>query len=255
MKVNICMPYMAKLARVKKYFPNLDFTYEQFRGSKTISFIHEAWILYNLIELHKPKEIYGLSYITRDSVEWRKGYFFPRRFYRWGFSGKQGPKKVIESVVPDIKLIQGDGKVIFIGYQNSFHGFRPDFSIYYGFKQIKLWTEENRVYVFFDDKLMVSILKDNEFWSIEKYNIVPNIIVEAKENKKAFSSKIRSNIKVYKEMFPSSKIVVVCPEQIKSEKLSGCCFVLDTFNEDLLERGLCDKDNFQKRLREVILQT
>ena len=266
-KVGFRLDYKIKLNQVKRCFPDLDFTYEQQRGSKTKSFVHEAWVLYNLIEVYKPKEVYGFSGVIENSVGWEKRYFFPRRFYRWGISGKQGPEKVIESVIPGIKLVTDDDNIIFIGYQNSFFGFRPDFSIYLGFKDnIRLASSENKVDILFDDEILTSIIKkeyslggiltkDDKYseWQIENYNFAPNIIVEAKESKHALNSTIRGNIKTYRQMFPNTKIVVVCPEKIDETKLNGCFFVLDTYDKKLLERKECDKNKFQERLRQIVV--
>lgn len=235
----------------------MNFRYEQLRGRKTKSFMHEAWVLYNLVEIFNPKKVFGLSYVTRDTIEWEEGYFSPKRFYRWGFSGQQGPEKVIESVVPGIKIIQNNGNQVFIGYQNSFFGFRPDFSIYLGVKNnIKLKDSENKVDILFDDEILTSIIKKDDkhyrFWQIENYSFAPNIVVEAKESKGALNSTIRSNIKTYRQMFPNTKIVVVCPEKIDETKLDGCLFALDTYDKELLERKECDKNKFQERLRQII---
>ena len=257
-----------ELNKVKQYFPDLNFRYEQFRGRKTKSFMHEAWVLYNLIEIFNPQKVFGLSYVTEDTIEWKEGYFWPKRFYRWGHSGKQGPEKVIESVVPGIRIIQNNGNIVFVGYQNSFFGFRPDFSIYLGVKNnIRLKNSENKVDILFDDEILTSIIKkenspwkiltkddkDYGFWQIENYSFAPNIIVEAKESKGALNSTIRSNIKTYRQMFPNTKIVVVCPEKIDETKWDGCFFVLDTYDKELLERKECDKNKFQERLRRIIV--
>jgi len=253
-RINVFLEYLTKLNKVKEHFPNLNFNYEQFRGSNTKSFIHEAWVLYNLIEVFEPKQVFGLWCLTENSIEWRESYLFPKRFYHTPYSGKKGPEGPLRSVIPHIKIIQKTGNIIYIGYQNSFHLYRPDFSIYLRFRDIKLRNIKNRIDVVFDDKIITSICFDNKsgFWYIENYNFSPDVVVEAKESKSALTSKIRSNIKKYKEMFPNTKIIVVCPEKIEETKLNGCFFVLDTFDKELLERRKCDKNKFQDRLRQVI---
>ena len=248
-----------ELSKVKQCFPELKFKYQQYRGGKTKSFIHEAWVLYNLIEVFEPQKVFGLYNIENEQIGWEENLFLPVRYYRWGVSGKEGPKKVIESVIPGIKILRKNGDIVYLGYRNSFFGYRPCFSIYLGFKEIRLKSNENRIKVMFDNEIMTEIdkkmEKDSIIWDIEKYNFMPDIIIELGGNKRTVISKIRGNIEIYRQKFPNAHIIMVSPEYVEQSKLQGYTFVLDTYNKKLLlEEGKCDKKKFQERLRDVIFK-
>jgi len=248
--------YQSKLDHVRRYFSHLHFKYDPYRGWNSKSFLHDTWILYNLIEIYNPKKIYGRFRISEKSIVWRKGFSSPQSLYRWGFRGEIN--QVIDSVIPSIKLVLEDKRIIFIGCQNSFTGYRPDLCIYAEIREIKIVPEgENKINIFFDNRVMASIIKkERNLWHIEegKYRVRPNIIVEVKESKGSLHSGIKNNIKKYKKMFPDSKLLIICPERIEEEKLNGCYFIRDTFKEEFSNNIVCDKDKFQKRLGCIILQ-
>lgn len=244
------------LAQIKLHFPELDLQYGQIRGSKTESFAHEAQVLYNLIEVHNPSRVYGLSYIDEKDIKWIEGRYSPKRFFGLEHSGKKGPDKIVEAVTPGIKIITRDGSVVFLGYQNAFQGLRPDFVLYYGFSNINLERSESKVEVFFDKMLTATISKskDREWWRVTEDSRKPDIVLDAKENKKALTSRTRSNIPKYKEHFPGSKLIIICPEKIPD--FPSCEIVLDTFNLNLIRsKEMCDRETFQNRLKEALFQS